>query len=424
MKEKQRKVESKFTCQTKSSESEAVEFPTNHSVASSDGSFEKRLHEESPDLYVREKRRHKPRYDPKEWELGSTIYFSQVQSRRTSNTTTVSHASLVGSKAETVETDVHFSHSPSRRTDSTTTVSHVSHMESKIEMVEIDEHCRRLDKVKSVDIHSNISSCTSEIMRVECPHPYEFPKRECTQRSRSSSGPSKRISKATSILPECMMDVTFDHCFRNMWSESPEERRKMCTYLTCYYFNKYALEEHSRDKVLGWINAQNIFSKKYVFVPILLWSHWSLLVFCNLSEGLMSETRTPCMLLLDSLHEYGSPQKLEPLIRSFVLEIFDTGGRPEPQDMVENIPLLVPKVPQQRNDMDCGIFVLYYINMFLKSAPESFIVSDGYPYFMTEDWFTERQVKAFYDKLEALGLQSDEDVVSLNSDSDDGIDEL
>lgn len=48
---------------------------------------------------------------------------------------------------------------------------------------------------------------------------------------------------------------------RNMWRELPEERRKMCTYLTCYYFNKYALEEHSREKVLSWINEQNIFSK-------------------------------------------------------------------------------------------------------------------------------------------------------------------
>lgn len=41
------------------------------------------------------------------------------------------------------------------------------------------------------------------------------------------------------------------------------------------------------------------------------------------------------------------------------------------------------QVPQQRNDEDCGNFVLYYINLFLESAPENFSISKGYPYFVS-----------------------------------------
>ncbi|KAH6810771.1 hypothetical protein C2S51_024533 [Perilla frutescens var. frutescens] len=289
-------------------------------------------------------------------------------------------------------------------------------------------YCRRFLKEKPVDFYTKISSCISDgvsrdMIAEDHPNPYVCLKSKHTQRSiPGSHRQSKRITKATSIvsiLPKRLTDALFDHCFQNMWSESPEERKEMCTYMTCFFFNMYRLE-HSREKVLVWIKRLNIFSKKYVFVPILMWSHWYLLIFCHLGESLDSRTRTPCMLLLDSLHAYSSLPELEPLIRRFVLEIFETEGRPESKEMVEKIPLLVPEVPQQINFTGCGIFVLYYISLFLEGAPENFSIYDGYPYFMTENWFTRKQLKGFYGKLEALGFQSSEDEeVSTLSDSEE-----
>lgn len=44
------------------------------------------------------------------------------------------------------------------------------------------------------------------------------------------------------------------------------------------------------------------------------------------------------------------------------------------------------QVPQQRNGEDCGIFVLYFINLFLEGAPENFSIFEGYPYFVSS-WF-------------------------------------
>lgn len=41
------------------------------------------------------------------------------------------------------------------------------------------------------------------------------------------------------------------------------------------------------------------------------------------------------------------------------------------------------QVPQQRNGEECGNFVLYYINLFIESAPENFSISEGYPYFVS-----------------------------------------
>ncbi|BBH03708.1 Cysteine proteinases superfamily protein [Prunus dulcis] len=101
--------------------------------------------------------------------------------------------------------------------------------------------------------------------------------------------------------------------------------------------------------------------------------HWNLLIFCHFGESDQSETHKPCMLLLDSL-ENADP-------RRFVLDIYKAEGRSETKDFIYQIPFLVPKVPQQRNDVECGNFVLYYINLFIEGAPENFSIEGGYPYF-------------------------------------------
>lgn len=51
------------------------------------------------------------------------------------------------------------------------------------------------------------------------------------------------------------------------------------------------------------------------------------------------------------------------------------------------------QVPQQRNDEECGNFVLYFINLFMESAPPNFSM-EGYPYFVS---FPSNHMLLFYD---------------------------
>ncbi|XVE54535.1 hypothetical protein DITRI_Ditri03aG0089500 [Diplodiscus trichospermus] len=193
----------------------------------------------------------------------------------------------------------------------------------------------------------------------------------------------------------------FEFCLLNLWSSFPEDKRTSFAYFDCQWFAWYR-EAAYREKVLAWIKRKQIFSKKYVLVPIVCWSHWSLLIFCHFGENLQSKTRTPCMLLLDSL-QMANPRRLEPDIRKFVFDIYRAEGRPEEKQTIYQIPLLVPKVPQQRDDKECGSFVLYFINLFVEGAPDNFSI-EGYPYFMKKDWFNAEGVERFCERLDSFGI--------------------
>ncbi|CDP09675.1 unnamed protein product [Coffea canephora] len=224
-------------------------------------------------------------------------------------------------------------------------------------------------------------------------------------RKRVRRQPRRPLNFSTSITSEGVLSSRqFYRYMDHIWSEVSAEKRNSIACMDCLWFNTYA-ESKWKEKVLKWIEREDIFSKKYVLVPIVLWSHWNLLIFCHFGESLQSESSTPCMLLLDSLH-MTDPKRLEPLIRKFVMDIYKNEKRPETKELIRKIPLLVPSIPQQIDDKKCGYFVLYYIYLFIKNAPEMFSIDEGYPYFMTEDWFTLEELDGFCRTLESVRVDT------------------
>ncbi|KAL3653289.1 hypothetical protein CASFOL_002970 [Castilleja foliolosa] len=206
----------------------------------------------------------------------------------------------------------------------------------------------------------------------------------------------------------------------NILSAFPEEKLKSVTYLDPLLFELYS-KEKNRSMILKWIKEKGVFSKKYVFVPIVMWSHWSLLIFCHFDEThLHSKTNGPCMLLLDSLHAIG-PKRLEPLIRRLLFDIYKSEERLESKEQLKKMPLLIPKVPQQKKGEECGFYILYFTKLFLESAPENINVSEGYPQFMKKDWFTVEEVESFCKSLDAFPLVSHDHGDLGPADSNDSV---
>nr|GEX54499.1 probable ubiquitin-like-specific protease 2A isoform X1 [Tanacetum cinerariifolium] len=186
----------------------------------------------------------------------------------------------------------------------------------------------------------------------------------------------------------------------NIWLSFPENKMSSFTHLDPLWYSMYS-DDSNKEKVLNWIKKKDIFSRKYVLFPIVQWRHWSVVIFCHFGESLESKVKTPCILLLDSLEKADHSKQLEPLIRKFVLDIYRNLERTEDTKPLRKIPFLVPKVPQQRDGEECGFFALYYIKLFVESAPESFSISDGYPYFMTKDWFSFEGFDSFCKTLDS-----------------------
>ncbi|PWA74360.1 ulp1 protease family catalytic domain, Homeodomain-like protein [Artemisia annua] len=185
-----------------------------------------------------------------------------------------------------------------------------------------------------------------------------------------------------------------------LWLSFSEDKKSSLSHLDPLWYNMYSTGSN-KEKVLKWIKKKDIFSRKYVFFPIVQWGHWSVLIFCHFGESLESKVKTPCILLLDSLEKTDHSTQLEPLIRKFVLDIYGKLKRTEDKRLLRKMPFLVPKVPQQRDGEECGYFALYYIKLFVESAPESFSIYEGYPYFMTKDWFNSEEVDSFCKTLES-----------------------
>ncbi|MQM20812.1 hypothetical protein Taro_053840 [Colocasia esculenta] len=155
-----------------------------------------------------------------------------------------------------------------------------------------------------------------------------------------------------------------------------EERLVDVTILDCFWYHMYL---NGSPKVMEWIKEKGIFSKTYIFVPIVDGGHWNLLILCNLGNS-FNNNYSLCMILLDSLI-ISELLKAEPTIRRFVKELYHTQGKLASSRSIASIPLLLSKVPQQRDGEECGVFMLYYIYLFLKSAPATFSFT-SYPYFM------------------------------------------
>ncbi|XP_039142380.1 uncharacterized protein LOC120279516 [Dioscorea cayenensis subsp. rotundata] len=153
---------------------------------------------------------------------------------------------------------------------------------------------------------------------------------------------SQRIQSSRTLYSndESMIDTNkFKFYFEHLWKNLSEENRRSSICLDSLWFSMYK-SKVTKDKVLKWIKMKKILKKKYVFIPIVCWGHWSLLILCNFCENRQPNIEKPFMLLLDSLHQ-ANPKRLEPDIRRFVLDICRTEARDENKEAISKIPLLI-----------------------------------------------------------------------------------
>ncbi|XP_050889312.1 ubiquitin-like-specific protease 1D [Lathyrus oleraceus] len=149
--------------------------------------------------------------------------------------------------------------------------------------------------------------------------------------------------------------------------------KKLKEVVSCNDSNRNTLFEKFRR----WWKSVNIFQKAYVVIPIHQDLYWSLSIICFPNK---EDESGPIILHLDSLGLHSSRSFFEN-IKIYLIEERNYLSK---ECMSSDVPIanriwkslsstietIIMKVPQQKNEYDCGLFVLYFIRRFMEKAPD------------------------------------------------------
>ncbi|XP_021321808.1 ubiquitin-like-specific protease 1D [Sorghum bicolor] len=189
------------------------------------------------------------------------------------------------------------------------------------------------------------------------------------------------------------------------------ERTRLCNenfrdkfyIFNTYFFGKLekSLYQPSDFPMLRrWWKSVNIFNNAYIILPIHGKEHWSLVIICLPPKEKISE---PIILHLDSLGMHRSNKILNIVARYIETEWrFLSVAEPAWPCLLSDIRKETVQVPQQNNTYDCGIFMLYYIEQFIKEAPARF-TADKLDMF-SRSWFKPEEASSLRQRIRDLLL--------------------
>ncbi|WMV28707.1 hypothetical protein MTR67_022092 [Solanum verrucosum] len=194
-------------------------------------------------------------------------------------------------------------------------------------------------------------------------------------------------SDMESLAPEAYLSSTIMNFYiRHLQQRKSPADGERCDYHffnTYFYsklkeavFSKQNEKEASFFKLRRWWKGVNIFEKAYIFLPIHESHHWSLVIICIPDK---EDQLGPIILHLDSLRLHSS-SSLFGTMKKFLIEEWKflrqgvVADYPFADKIWENLPQriddnIIP-VPQQGNDYDCGLFVLFFMERFIAEVHE------------------------------------------------------
>ncbi|KAG0571955.1 hypothetical protein KC19_VG056100 [Ceratodon purpureus] len=144
-------------------------------------------------------------------------------------------------------------------------------------------------------------------------------------------------------------------------------------FFSSFFFRKLMLilkedVKNGFKKITRWFKGINIFKCDYIFLPILLSGHWSMIVMCSLGNE-------PGLLHLNSLKST-THLEAEEHIKCFLSLEWERQNNLESlkiskKDLLE-LQMQVVEVPQQPKDngTDCGIYLIKIVDVFLHTVTE------------------------------------------------------
>lgn len=164
-------------------------------------------------------------------------------------------------------------------------------------------------------------------------------------------------------------------------------------------------------KLRRWWKGVDIFQKAYIFLPVHGDLHWSLVIICIPSK---EDELGPIILHLDSLGLHPSSQIFK-TTSGYLKEEWNYINQNAPQmdppfsdGIWKRLPRKIQKerikVPQQKNEYDCGLFVLYFMERFIREAPERLRKEEDLHRF-NRKWFKPEEASGLRQRVQNLLLE-------------------
>ncbi|EDR24304.1 sentrin/sumo-specific protease, putative [Entamoeba dispar SAW760] len=159
-----------------------------------------------------------------------------------------------------------------------------------------------------------------------------------------------------------------------------ELQQKQYYFCNSYFCRK--LESGNFDELVRWVK-EDWFQKKFIFIPQYQGDgksgHWYLFIVCcqlyKKSEEKSKKSKEkiqyknnnnifehdPCILAIDSMPQNESRAGIIKKLKRFIASLSKEGTR--------QLDKFVVKAPRQRNTIDCGVFMLYFIDKIARTNP-------------------------------------------------------
>ncbi|KAL0004188.1 hypothetical protein SO802_011749 [Lithocarpus litseifolius] len=236
------------------------------------------------------------------------------------------------------------------------------------------------------------------------------------------------------LAPEGYLTSTIMNFYiRYIQLQASPTSRAMCDYhfFNTYFYNKLkeAVSYKGSDKdtyfakFRRWWKGVNIFQKAYVLIPIHEDLHWSLVIICIPDK---EDETGPIILHLDSLRLHSSRSIFENIKSFMKAEWTYLASEVAPLDLPiadkiwKHLPRRIEEkaiaVPQQKNDSDCGLFVLFFMERFIEKAPERLKMKDLAMF--GRRWFKPEEASGLRIKIRKILMLEFEKASDVNCDSE------